>query len=648
MNRVSGMIARVAVLVSTLLFFTPGVLAAPPRTERILSYHSDITVGKDGWLTVTETIQVRCARKQIKHGICREFPVRHMGRDFRRVIVPFEVVRVKRDGKPEAYRVENEGVYKRVRIGRKNVLLEPGVHTYRLTYRANRLIGFFKDHDELYFNVTGDKCTFPIDKASAVVTLPEGIPTGKIACEGYTGKKDVKGQDYRSSTDASGRAVFHATRPLLKGEGLTIVVTFPKGFVAEPTFAQKVKYFFADNGIILAALVGLIVVGIYYLVIWARVGRDPARGVIIPLFDPPDGLCPAAVRYVLRMGFDKKCFSAVVLNLAVRKHLTIEEDDGNYSLTRIDDADESFLSRGEKKVLGKLLRSRQSIELDNANHSKFSKAIAELKKTLAGEYKGKLFFSNLKWFIPGVMISMLTVAAAGLVGIFVEHNPTVLFLSVWLTGWSVGVFFLVRQMMAAWKAASSGSGKRGAAVSMTFFAGLFCIAEVGVLCALAWMTSIWLLPILLLLGWGNVRFFHLLKRPTIEGRGVMDKIEGFKMYLATAERDLLDAAHPPEKTPELFEKFLPYALALDVENDWAEKFTDVLAQAAAAGDGGYSPAWYHGTAWSTLGAATFASSFSGSFSSALSSASVAPGSSSGSGGGGFSGGGGGGGGTSGW
>jgi hypothetical protein len=209
------------------------------------------------------------------------------------------------------------------------------------------------------------------------------------------------------------------------------------------------------------------------------------------------------------MGFDKKCFSAAVMDLAVKKHLTIDEDDGDYSLTRIEDVDESLLSRGEKKVLGKLLHSSKTIELDNTNHAKFSKAIAELKKVLADEYKGKLFFSNLKWFVPGVVISVLTVLAAGMVGIFVEHNPAVLFLSAWLTGWSVGVFFLVRQAIAAWKSAGKGSkgraAKGGGAVFMTLFAIPFCIAEVGVLCALIWMTSIWLLPILLLLGWGNVR-----------------------------------------------------------------------------------------------------------------------------------------------
>ncbi len=128
----------------------------------------------------------------------------------------------------------------------------------------------------------------------------------------------------------------------------------------------------------------------------------------------------------------------------------------------------------------------------------------------------------------------------------------------------------------------------------------------------------------------------------------MDQIEGFRMYLATAERDLLESATPPERTPELFEKFLPFALALGVENRWAEKFDDVLARAATAAEGGYSPAWYHGGAWSTFGAAAFAGSLGSSLSSALSSASTAPGSSSGSGGGGSSGGGGGGGGGGGW
>ena len=122
----------------------------------------------------------------------------------------------------------------------------------------------------------------------------------------------------------------------------------------------------------------------------------------------------------------------------------------------------------------------------------------------------------------------------------------------------------------------------------------------------------------------------------------MDKIEGFKMYLSVAEVDNLANATIPEKTVELYEKYLPYALALNVENEWSEKFSDLLSEISD-----YSPDWYSGAAISTLGAAGFASSLGSSFSSTISFSSTAPGSSSGSSGG-FSGGGGGGGGGGGW
>lgn len=124
----------------------------------------------------------------------------------------------------------------------------------------------------------------------------------------------------------------------------------------------------------------------------------------------------------------------------------------------------------------------------------------------------------------------------------------------------------------------------------------------------------------------------------------MDQIEGFRMYIQTAEGDRLSQQPAPQKTPELFEKLLPYAIALGVENAWAEQFTDVL-QAAVQGDGaGYRPRWYHGTAWDEIGSTGFASAFGSSLAGAVAASATAPGPSSGGGGGGSSGGGGGGGG----
>ena len=138
--------------------------------------------------------------------------------------------------------------------------------------------------------------------------------------------------------------------------------------------------------------------------------------------------------------------------------------------------------------------------------------------------------------------------------------------------------------------------------------------------------------------------------PTREGRAVMDKIAGFQRYLSITEENRLEVLHPPEKTPELFERFLPYAIALGVENRWADRFSSVLAAAAAdpsRQQSGYM-GWYVGSqnAWTDPG--RFASTVGGALASSVASAATAPGSSSGSGGGGFSGGGGGGGGGGGW
>ncbi len=134
--------------------------------------------------------------------------------------------------------------------------------------------------------------------------------------------------------------------------------------------------------------------------------------------------------------------------------------------------------------------------------------------------------------------------------------------------------------------------------------------------------------------------------PTPEGRTVLDHIAGFKQYLSITETERLDRMTPPADTPEIFEKFLPYAIALGVENRWADRFQSVLAAAAAQGQQGF--AWYAGSGdpWSNPG--SFVSSVGSSLASTISSASAAPGSSSGSGGGGSSGGGGGGGGGGGW
>jgi uncharacterized membrane protein len=142
-------------------------------------------------------------------------------------------------------------------------------------------------------------------------------------------------------------------------------------------------------------------------------------------------------------------------------------------------------------------------------------------------------------------------------------------------------------------------------------------------------------------------FAIVMKRPTMRGRKLLDEMAGFRDYLEVAEKDELNLRNPPEKTPQLFESYLPYALALGVDQQWAEKFAAVLAATRDASGRTYSPAWYNGS-WSVANLTSSTSQLSSSLNTAISSSVTPPGSSSGGGGGGFSGGGGGGGGGGGW
>ena len=220
------------------------------------------------------------------------------------------------------------------------------------------------------------------------------------------------------------------------------------------------------------------------------------------------------------------------------------------------------------------------------------------------------------------------------------------FMLVWLSGWSVGVVVLLYRTVNAWRGARS-AGTTLSALFVSAFSVPFVIAEVVVIGVLATEVSPALPTLLVSSILLNLLFYQLLKAPTRAGRRLLDRIEGFRMYLDVAEKDELNFKNPPEKTPELFETFLPYALALDVEHKWAERFAQLFADLQGGKDT-YHPTWYHGRSWNVNQPTMFASSLGDSLSSALASSSTAPGSSSGSGGGGFSGGGGGGGGGGGW
>jgi hypothetical protein len=445
-------------------------------------------------------------------------------------VVGFQVTEATRDGAPEPFRVEDYSNGKRVYLGDRNSFVPRGEQTYTISYNTNRQLGFFKDHDELFWNVTGNGWGFAIERASATVRLPDKIPAADVQITGFTGPRGSQARDLTGLTKEN-TFTFASNHPLPPNSGLTILLSWPKGYVTAPTVPERLQYLFRDNQDALWIGVALLVLLVYYLLVWSAVGRDPDRGVIMPRYEPPANLSPAAIRYLVRMGYDNKTFTAAVLDMAVRGFLTIKEDFGSYTLNR---------TKADNRVLRmrKMSRGQESLLLQSENHTIVGAAIHSLKTWLKVAEDKIYFFTNARYMIPAILFS-----AAVLVGLVMMLGaPKVMvagFLCVWLTMWTLAVSGLILGSYHQWKPAfTSGHGQAalfGKALFLTLFTLPFLAGEGFGFFMLNMMSSSFVVAFLVASVALHILFHFLLKAPTSAGRQVLDQVEGFKMFLGAVD-----------------------------------------------------------------------------------------------------------------
>lgn len=611
--------------------------------EVIQNYDSQIIIDADSSLNITETITVIAEGKAIKRGIYRDFPTRYKDHLGNNIQVEFNLLSVLRNGQPEDYHTEAISNGIRIYIGNKQRFLKHGTHTFTIKYYTHRQLGFFDDYDELYWNVTGNDWAFPILQTSASIQLPPGVSTAQIETNGYSGAKGDKGKNFIVSHSDDYSVTFETITDLPVRHGLSIVVNWPKGYVKEPSNQEKLTWFFTDNQSMLIGFSGLIVLWLYLYFAWLKVGKDPEGGVIYPRYEPDKEHSPASMRFVQKMGYDKKSFTAALVNMAVKGYLNISEG-SHFSIKKT--GQNAKLSMGESAIARKLFSRGDQIELKKSQHDIIGKAISTHKKVLKRDYEKTFFFTNKGVLVPGWILSIIVLIASVLSIKNSEAQSVVGFMTIWLSFWSIGVTFLLFSVYDAWRKVD-GMLSIVPAIFMTVFSIPFIGGEIFGLYMMWESAGFGLILIFILIIITNILFYEWMKAPTHRGREFLDKIEGFKLYLSVAESEEMKQKYGQDLTPELFEKYLPYAIALDVENQWSERFNDVFSHLETQGHH-HSPGWYRGHHWNTHNLTGFSSAMGSSLNSAVASSSTAPGSSSGSGGGGSSGGGGGGGGGGGW
>jgi uncharacterized membrane protein YgcG len=560
------------------------VTAAAPvaAQERIRAYDIEVDIRPDGSIDVTEKISVHAEGDQIRRGIYRDFPTSYRDRWSNRVRVDLHVLGVERNGSSEAWFTERQGNGIRINTGGDDYLPTlPGEYTFTLRYRTTRQIGFFDEHDELYWNAIGTGWIFPIERGTVTVRLPEPVPIDRLHVEAYTGPQGMQGTAYTAEVTAPGAARYRLTEALAPYEGLTIVLTFPKGLVAAPTDAQRARWFLRDNAGVLVALLGLVWLLLFTVGTWRRVGRDPKPGIIIPRYTPPATHSPAALRYLRRMRYDMRCFSADLLALAVAGHVRIHRQKKRSARWKLERLRSGAASPDpvQRPLIDKLFPgSANELVLTDKNATIVSGARDAHQKVLDRAMHPRYFLRN-----------------GGRVGI------------AWLIIIGTGV------------AANTMSGGAGIPAIVAVLAVMLIVVSV--------FTRLVRAP--------TFEGRRLLDE--IEGLK-------FYLSVAEKDdlSRLQSPDSPPVLDAGRFEALLPYAVALEVEDAWTKKFTAAVGVAAAAA-ATQSMGWYSGSGPMTdIG--DFTRSIGSSLTSSIASASSPPGSSSGAGGGGSSGGGGGGGG----
>jgi uncharacterized membrane protein YgcG len=566
-------------------------VAFAQQQERIIRFHSDIKIETDGRIEVAEHIKVYAGGKDIKRGIVRELPLYREDNKGKRVRMHYTVLAVQCNGEDVKHRFANEDDHLVIYIGDARVRLEAGEYDYTVVYESWGQIGFFDDYDELYWNVTGNGWVFPIEQASAAITLPDNSTGKHTDC--YTGAKGATGKDC-SVEDRGNVQIFTTTSQLAPREGLTVAVAFPRDVISRPTTFSQLKMFLSRNrSDVYGCATGLIFL-LFFAITLRTIGKHPFKPTVIPTFKPPRNISPASLRYLHHtvhfldnnysfLPTDRsKLFTATLVEMAVKGSMAIRCDKKNENTstdyTLVNKMNTEQLRPEEQEIHATIFAGTDSnsceteVEVNSKNYAKFSTASDVLHKSLIGQWEPTDYFrKNRLWVVIGGLILnavfalylFITGGTDDVIWALMVASPLIAYeLAIIMGGWGIAI------------------GLVGAFATLVT---LIFLRMEDLVWTCNWVSVVFVSALSLLYAYYSKR----LKILTPEGAKIDSEIAGFKMYMATAEEHRLNMLNPPDKTPELFEKLLPYAMAFGFDNNWCKRFDSVLMQA------GYHPQWYN-------------------------------------------------------
>jgi uncharacterized membrane protein len=551
------------------------------RSYEVSDFHAEILITPDSSTDVTENITFRFAGGPW-HGVYRDIPIQYAAPNGLNYSYVLTVKSIEEDGVALKFESSTVRQYRRLKIYIPNA--DNSAHTVSIHYLIPNTVRFFPDHDEFFWNVTGNYWEVPIRQASAHIVFPPDIKnlrtrvfTGVLGSHAQNATANVVGSGVDVQTDAS----------LAPREGLTIAIACDKGVLREPTRFDLFLLYLRSNW---ALIIPVLAFPLMFWWWWTR-GRDPALRPIAAQYQPPERLSPGEIGTLVDNSVDMRDITATIVDLAVRGYLVIEEKDVSHllGLTHSKEylfhlkkaaSDWTALKPHEQQLLSGIFEQGVLDEVVSLSSlkNKFYTNISPMKSQIFAALVGRSYYKRRPDSVRAgyVMFGVLTALFLIWGGNLYAKNSGMAPLSFIIAGVLTG----------------------------------------GIIAGFGWFMS----------------------ARTVTGARALEQLLGFKDFLEHVESDRFNRMI---KTPEMFEKFLPFAMALGVEKNWSKAFQGIYTEPPQWYQGGtFGPGFYPGAFVSNL------NSLSSEAGGIMSSAPTSSGSSGfgGDGGGGSGGGGGGGGG----
>ena len=517
---------RKTVLLSA--FFVVLTTLAHAKSWRISDFHDNIDVAKDGSAFVTERITLVFVGQW--HGIYRRIPIEYPGPDGTGYRLYLHVISVtNEEGQNLKYDSSVSNGFRNLKIYIPDAM--DATRTVLITYNVRNGMRFFQDHDEFYWNVTGNDWPVPIDSASATVVFPENA-AGSLRAQAFTGVYGSAERDATTNVDGA-EALFETNNPLPMRGGLTVDIYIPKGILSAPGAFTRFLWFLGANPVVFLPVVTLVVM----FSLWFLVGRDSDPGMsVAPMYDPPPGISPAEAGTLLEDSIHPRDITSTMVDLAVRGYIKIEET-----------ADKGLVFSHRDYIFHLLKPQAEWTDKDLAPHERVM-----LEHVFAGGQQTRLsdlrnrFYTAVPVIREDIMSELRT---KGMYRIDPESA----------NGYSIaaGVCILIPFAIFQYFGWAN------------FFASIPLLIVSAGLSALIW----WL-------------FARVMTAKTLKGGRARVAILGFQEFMNRVDKDRLKVM-----PPTTFEKFLPFAMALGVEHHWAQAFAGIVKDPPTwyVGPGGYYP-----------------------------------------------------------